>query len=71
MSKLKAHEILALKYLAKGPETVKEVTSKNMSAVIVFEGLKRRGLVEVIKDISGLSFFISDKGRAALGEEKK
>ena len=71
MSKLKAHEILALKYLAKGPDTIKEVTEGNMAAVIVFEDLKRRGLVEVIKDMSGLSYFISDRGRAALGEDRK
>lgn len=66
MSQMKNHELMALQFLAKGPDRISEIGDDNtFAAAIVYCDLERRGLVMIDKD-DGMLVTISPAGMRAV-----
>jgi hypothetical protein len=64
---LRPHELDALRFLAKGPDTVGVIDSEEkLAAAIVFSDLKLKGLVVATLGPDGPTFHISPSGRRAI-----
>lgn len=66
MSQLKSHEIMALRFLMKGPDRIRAIEDDDtFAAAIVYADLAKRGLVVCDKD-DGMLVTITPKGSAAV-----
>ncbi len=69
MGQIKPHEMMALKFLMKGPDRIKVIADDNtFAAAIVYCDLEKRGLVTIDKDDGSMLVTIAPAGASAVME---